>query len=129
MTQEQDTAKKIVQILEHGTAELDSATAGKLAATRTRAVLAMRQPSRTMQAEHAYAGAGHSIIEYLRGHHLSWAPMLIALLAAVLIFSLLQPNSSNGTIEVDTLLLASDLPPSAYVDQGFDTWLKKSSRH
>lgn len=129
MTQEQDIAKKIVQILEHGTSELDTATAGKLAAARTRAVHAMGQPSRAMPAEHAYAGTGHSIIEYLRGHHLTWVPALIALVAAVLILSLLQQNSTNGPVEVDTLLLASDLPPSAYVDQGFDTWLKKSSRH
>ncbi len=128
MTREQDTAKKIVQILEHGTSELDAATTGKLAAARARAVSGMAEAARSAHAAPAYSGTGHSVIEYLRGHH-HWTPALLALLAAALIFTLLQQNSPKEPVETDVLLLASDLPPAAYVDQGFDAWLKKSSRH
>lgn len=129
MTREQEIAKKIVQVLEHGTSELDATTAGQLASARARAVSAMAQGVRSTHAAPAYAGSGHSVIEYLRGHHLSWAPAVLALLAIVMIVTLLQQNSVMEPVETDTLLLASDLPPAAFVDQGFDTWLENSSRH
>ena len=128
MTREQEIAKKIVQVLEHGTSELDATTAGQLASARTRAVAAMAQGVRATHAAPAYAGSGHSVIEYLRGHHLGWAPAVLALLAIVMIVTVLQQNSAMEPVETDTLLLASDLPPAAFVDQGFDTWLENSSR-
>lgn len=128
MTREQEIAKKIVQVLEHGTSELDATTAGQLASARARAVSAMTQGVRTPHAVPAYAGTGHAVIDYLRGHHLTWAPAVLVLLAAVMVVTLLQQNSAMEPVETDTLLLASDLPPAAYVDQGFDTWLENSSR-
>ena len=128
MTREQETARKIVQILEHGTSELDEATSEKLAAARRQAVAAMAEGARSRHVVPAYAGSGHSLIEYLRGHHLSWAPALLGLLAALLVFSLWQQNTSKEPVATDTLLLASDLPPAAYVDQGFDAWLENSSQ-
>lgn len=129
MTREQDTAKKIVQILEHGTSDLDAATIERLAAARKRAVAAMPHAAHNTQAVPAYAGSGHhTLLEYLREHHLSWAPALLGLLAALLVFTLWQQNSNKEPVATDTLLLASDLPPAAYVDQGFDAWLENSSR-
>ena len=35
---------------------------------------------------------------------------------------------SNDVADIDTGLLTDDLPISAYLDTGFDSWLKRSSR-
>ena len=128
MTQEQDTAKKIVQILAHGTSEMDATTLEQLAQARARAVSAMAGAIPETHAVPAYVGTGHAVMDYLRGHHLSWAPAVLAVLAALIIFTSLQQNSTQQPVETDTLLLASDLPPAAFVDQGFDTWLENSSQ-
>jgi hypothetical protein len=50
------------------------------------------------------------------------------LLAAILTFFALQHNAINTPVDGDALLLASELPPEAYVDKGFDAWLEHSSQ-
>lgn len=37
-------------------------------------------------------------------------------------------GGSSDISEIDTALLTDDLPISAYLDTGFDSWLKRSSR-
>jgi hypothetical protein len=34
----------------------------------------------------------------------------------------------NGFAEIDAYLLTDELPINAYLDKGFDSWLKRSSR-
>jgi hypothetical protein len=126
MTREQDTAKKIVDVMNYGTSELDQQTADKLFAARRKAVAAMAQPAYVAHAETTLAGMGRYINEHLHGHH-AWMPMVLVISAALLVFVVLQQNYSEP-VEADALLLASDLPPEAYVDKGFDAWLENSSR-
>lgn len=122
MTSEQDTAKKIVDILNCGTTDLDRQTADKLIAARREATAAVL----AQQSQPALAGLGHSIQEYFHDHH-GWMPAAIVASAALLVFIALQQNYSEP-VEADALLLASDLPPEAYVDKGFDAWLENTSR-
>lgn len=122
MTSEQDTAKKIVDILNYGTTDLDRQTADKLIAARREATAAVL----AQQSQPALAGLGHSIQEYFHDHH-GWMPAAIVASAALLVFIALQQNYSEP-VEADALLLASDLPPEAYVDKGFDAWLENTSR-
>jgi hypothetical protein len=126
MTREQDTAKKIVEVLNDGTASLDQKTADKLAAARQKAIAAA-QPAYAHHAQTSLAGLGHSIQEYFHEHH-GWMPMALVASVALLVFVTLQHNYSEP-VEADALLLASDLPPEAYVDKGFDAWLENTSRH
>jgi hypothetical protein len=125
MTSEQDTAKKIVDILNYGTTDLDRQTADKLIAARREATAAA-QTVLAQQSQPALAGFGHSIQEYFHDHH-GWMPAAIVASAALLVFVALQQNYSEP-VEADALLLASDLPPEAYVDKGFDAWLENTSR-
>lgn len=125
MTREQDTAKKIVDALDYGTANLDRQTADTLVSARRKA-LAAAQPVYARQSQTALAGLGHSIQEYFHEHH-GWMPAAIVVSAALLAFVVLQQHYSEP-VEADALLLASDLPPEAYVDKGFDAWLENSSR-
>lgn len=127
MTRERDTAKKIIALLEQGTAGLDPVIAGKLAASRQRAVAAMAEPARVPHAATAYAEMGRFITAHMHGPR-AWVPALIALAAALLVFIMWQQNFVREPVEADALLLASDLPPQAYVDKGFDAWLENSSR-
>lgn len=124
MTREQDTAKKIVDALNYGAADLDRQTAEQLAAARHKAIEAA-QPA---YAHHtSLAGFGHSIQEYFHGHH-GWRSIALVASVAVLVFVGLQNNYSEP-VEADTMLLASDLPPEAYVDKGFDAWLANTSQN
>lgn len=127
MIQEREAAQKIIEILDYGTAQLDQDTAGKLAEARQRAVAAMVAPAHVAHAHASLAGFGHFIADHMHGARI-WMPM--ALVIGLLVFVVLQQqHSSKAPLEGDALLLASDLPPEAYVDKGFDAWLESSSRH
>jgi hypothetical protein len=126
MTREQDTAKKIVDVLNYGVSELDQQTSDRLLAARRKAVAAMTQPAYVAHAETNLAGVGRYISEHLHGHH-AWMPTALVISAALLVLVVLQQNYSEP-VEADALLLASDLPPEAYVDKGFDAWLENTSR-
>ena len=124
MTQERDTAKKIIEYLEYGTAAMDAATAAKLAAARKQAMAAM--PASVAGAEMAHAGMGHLVSHHLHGRH-AWMAMLAALAIVLMVVALAHKNTTIlEPVEADALLLASDLPPEAYVDKGFDAWLENS---
>jgi len=127
MTQERETAKKIVALLEEGAADLDQATLAQLAAARGQAVAAMSGRTRVANAELAHAGHEYSMTSFLHGRHL-WLTGLAALVILLLLGSFVQQNFSRQPVAADALLLASDLPPEAYVDKGFDAWLENSSQ-
>lgn len=125
MTQEQDTARKIVEVLEQGASELDVVTCGKLADVRKQAVDAMAVPEARVQ--EAHAGVGHYISEHVHGQR-AWVPMALLLAATLLLFLVMQQQAPREPVEADALLLASELPPEAYLDKGFDAWLENSSQ-
>lgn len=53
------------------------------------------------------------------------AAVFAAAIAAGLLYW--QVNSHHESIDVETALLADELPIHAYTDPGFDTWLRHSS--
>jgi len=126
MRQEQETAKIITTLLDRGVSSLDEETLDRLAAARNKAVAAM--PQRALGAEREFAGIGKFVAAYFHEHRLQ-ASMLVLLGMLLGIFILLQGIQIHEPVGTDALLLASDLPPEAYADKGFDTWLKQSSRH
>lgn len=127
MTQERDTAKKIVEYLDEGTSALDSATVAQLAAARRQAVAAMPVPASVASARMAHAGLGDFVVQHFHGRH-AWMSMLAVLAIMLMVFAAIQKNYTQNPVEADALLLASDLPPEAYVDKGFDAWLQNSSQ-
>ncbi|OIQ86321.1 hypothetical protein GALL_318250 [mine drainage metagenome] len=130
MTQERDNVKEIIEILDHGASSLDEATIAKLASARRQAVAAMDGRARAVGVELADAGPGRFTTIRLSGRH-AWMPILIALMIGLLLVLLVQKQAGSirKPVEEDALLLASDLPPEAYVDKGFDAWLENSSQH
>lgn len=127
MTREQDTARRIVDALDYGASRLDEGTTAKLAAARNEAVAVMAQPAYAPHTENAIAGLGRYLVEHMHGPRV-WMPMAVTLAALLALVVVLQQNGSQEPLGTDALLLASDLPPQAYVDKGFDEWLESSPR-
>lgn len=62
-------------------------------------------------------------------------PFLSVVLSAIVLFAGLfainhwyEYQVANEIEEIDAQVLTGDLPLDAYLDKGFDTWLKRSSR-
>ena len=121
-------ANKIRQALNEG-ARVDTRIAERLRAARERAI-AHRRPER----EPALAWARSTALEVIGGFGgfggfsvrlLLPAALLVAGLVAI--YSWQREQSAVDIEELDAQLLTDDLPIDAYLDRGFEAWLKKTS--
>jgi hypothetical protein len=133
MTQESETAKKITAYLDAGTAGLKAGTAYRLQLARARALARLAQPEPA--GELAFAGAAATLGRAGRPRGLTGAPLgwlAVALIAATALFGWQQWRAVQQVKElqdIDTQILSSDLPIDAYLDRGFQNWLKASFEH
>lgn len=125
---EHELAKRIVQHLDYGLERLEPGVRERLLAARRVAL------SRHREQPVAVAGlawAGHAAA-YFTEHRLAGARYLIVismLVAALAGVAYWQGNgATNELAELDAGLLTDELPVNAYLDKGFDSWLKRSSR-
>jgi hypothetical protein len=125
---ENELARRIVEHLDAGVDQLDPATRERLLAARERALGRYReQPEPAL----GLAWAGHAIAR-VSGHRFYSVRNLVAVTALVLgltglaIWNSLGPT--NELADVDAGLLTDELPINAYLDKGFDSWLKRASR-
>jgi hypothetical protein len=128
---EHELARKLVGFLDEGCRSLDPATAQRLLAAR-KAALSRYQGEAAPAWD--WAVASQAIGRLANPRRSGSAPVLIAaaaLIAALIGFAYWQ-NYGNGQAnelaEVDVGLLTDELPLNAYLDRGFDSWLKRSSR-
>jgi len=124
---EQQTAHRIRQLLNKGL-DLDAGTLARLKTAREQALARQRVRAPAFVLAWAdnlfgrFGGNGSSII----------SRMLLPM--AVLIFGLIAVNQWRDTQnaaeieEIDAAVLTGDLPLDAYLDKGFDAWLKRSSQ-
>ena len=121
MNEEIRFANKIRQALNEGS-RLDARVAGRLHEARERALLA-RTPEFAWSASGAtgaLAGFGGFSLRVLLP-----AALLVAGLLAI--YSWQEEQRAADVEELDALLLTSELPIDAYLDRGFEAWLKKVS--
>lgn len=123
MKSEQDIAKAIKRHLDRSAENLPEQTLAKLAQARQRA-LAQSGGERKLQPELAWAG-GH------RFGALFSAPRLWAATAVIALALMLLLNSTGKREEPasDANLFVAELPINAYLDNGFEAWLERSSQH
>jgi len=118
---ERETAKKITAYLDRGTAELKSGTLYKLQLARQAAL--DRQPA----AELALAGSGGSV--WARRGLMDvrvWLGVLL-LVGGIVSYQYWQTVQQTRDLEeTDAAILSSELPIEAYLDRGFQAWLKHS---
>ena len=127
MTDERDFAKKITTYLDRGTAELKAGTAYRLQLARQAALARLADPQREARSQLALAGAGRGTVG--GGHGLRAGTRvglgILLVLAAMLGYQQWQAYQQLGDIaDTDAAILSSDLPIDAYLDRGFQNWLK-----
>jgi uncharacterized protein DUF3619 len=119
-TQERQFGYRIRQILNQGTHEVKPGIAQRLAAARQRALERHAAEPALAWADNVTGSIGWA---GLAVRVLVPLAMLVAVAGAAYTW---QQNQRAAEIEeVDALLLTDDLPIDAYLDRGFQNWLKK----
>jgi len=117
-----ELARKLVQYLDDGVDRLEPRVRERLAAARRNALSRYRAPATVF----GLAVPGQ-VVHWLTDHRLLLAAAALVLATAG-VFYWQGTRPSNGITEIDLYLLTDDLPINAYLDKGFDSWLKRSSR-
>jgi hypothetical protein len=126
-----ELARRLVGYLNEGCRNLDQPMAERLLAARKAAL--SRYQGETAPAW-GWATASEAMGRLVDPRRPGSVPMLIAAaaLVAALIGVAYWQNYGNGQAnelaEVDVGLLTDELPLNAYLDRGFDSWLKRSAR-
>ncbi len=125
---ENELASRIVERLDSGVDQLEPATRERLLAARKRALGHYRERPAPLL---GLAWAGNAIARvsahrYYSVRNLIAATLLLIGLTSLAIWSGL--SSTNELAEIDAGLLTDELPINAYLDKGFDSWLKRASR-
>lgn len=125
---EHELAGRIIRHLDHGVDQLAPATRQRLLVAR-RAALARRQEQHERVTGLAWAGQA---VTRFADRHPAGARYAIGVSALVIALAGIAYWQSNGVTselaEIDSGLLTDELPINAYLDKGFDAWLKRSSR-
>ena len=131
-THDDDFAKKITTYLDRSAADLKAGTAYRLQLARAEALARLADPQRAAELRVAGANAGGGS-GTAGGDRSFWASgrlwIGIALIAAAG-FGYQQWQAYqqlNDIEETDAAILSSDLPIDAYLDRGFQNWLKHAS--
>jgi hypothetical protein len=118
---EKEFADKLKPWLERGAASLGEMQEVKLKAARLRAMDAWREPVRLFGVVPMSSARAQAIHYGIVQRALLFLP--IAVLLAVLAVQSLDNDADLG--ELDALLLTQELPPDAFLDQEFRSWLGK----
>jgi hypothetical protein len=121
MNEEIKFANKIRQALNESS-RVDARIARRLADARERAVLA-RKPER--EPALAWAGGGFGGVGGFSLRVL--LPVLLLVAGLLAIYTWQEEQRAADIEELDAMLLTSELPIDAYLDRGFEAWLKKVS--
>ncbi len=124
---EQEAAQKIVRALNQGTREINASTVARLAAAREQALAGFRE---SPEWRLSWAGQLASRISAGPATGVRYAlPLAILILGLIGIVYWQNGNGRpNELADLDARLLTDDLSIDAYLDKGFDSWLKRQSR-
>ena len=117
---EETQAKKIISLLDKDLATIDPLTVSKLKYARETALS-------KMSAHETFVHRGVLHLLGAHGRHQKLWLTLIGLLLVLSVFLLTRENVLD-TNHSDAYLLGSELPPEAYLNEGFDTWLSENSQ-
>ncbi|MFO1283301.1 MAG: DUF3619 family protein [Burkholderiales bacterium] len=127
---DKEIARKITAYLDQSASELRSGTAYRLQQARAAALARLNDPQRATQPRLAGAGANGGTIAGPRPFYAQvrfWIG--VALIASAGLgwqqWQVYQQIRENE--EIDAQLLTSDLPFDAYLDRGFQVWLKSGA--
>lgn len=117
---------QIRQHLNRGTQTIERTTLDRLAAARQQALTRQK----VAISSSVLAGIGAHVQLQFDHLHPRQLLLIVALAVAAAVGSMTYWQAQDQVSEledVDSALLSDDLPISAYLDNGFDTWLNKRS--
>jgi hypothetical protein len=120
---EKEFAEKLKPWLDRAAAGIGDMQATKLRAARLRALDAYREPVRLWGLIPVAAGTAQTLRYSLVQRTLLWLPV-VALLATLAWQSAQQQQPDLG--DLDAQLLTQELPPDAFLDKDFRSWLDGS---
>lgn len=126
---EEQIARNIVELLNNRVQHLTVAEEQRLLTARNLAVNRLADLQAQAASDHGINQNGHvlgwfgrHVGQYFEHHRVMSAALVVG--AMLLTFFAVQQFGFNNNLEnSDAFLLASDLPPEAYADKGFDAWL------
>jgi hypothetical protein len=118
---EKEFGSKLRAWLERSATDVGEMQATRLKSARLRALDAYREPVRLFGLVPVGAGVAQTVRYSVVHHLLLWLPV-IALVLTLAIRSVGELDVG----EIDAQLLTQELPPDAFLDQDFRTWLGKS---
>ena len=123
MNQNTEFGYKARQILNEGLDRLDGKVTLRLHESRQSALAKQRQPVGVLR----LAGIGHGI-DFNFGAHARTMVAIMALgIGATGTYYWNAFSQAQEYEEIDSALLADELPPSAYLDRGFHAWLERGT--
>ena len=129
--EDSDFARKLTAYLDEGTAKLRAGTAYKLQLARQEALARITDPQRARDARMtpalAGAGAGTGTAgggQRARSNVRLWLGILVIVAAGFGYQQWQAYQQIRDIVDTDAAILSSDLPIDAYLDRGFQNWLK-----
>ncbi len=122
LTTDEQVAKLAANLLNDNAQHLNAVTLQRLSEARGLAVNQLAASQGVNQSGNVLQWIGHGFGGYFEQHRLMSAAIIVG--AMLLTFFAAQKfNADNNLENSDAFLLASELPPEAFADKGFDTWL------
>jgi len=119
---DEQVAKLAANLLNDNAQHLNAVTLQRLSEARGLALSKLEASQGVNQSGHVLQWVGHGFGGYFGQHRLMSAAIIVG--AMLLTFFVAQKFNENNNLEnSDAFLLASELPPEAFADKGFDTWL------
>ena len=129
-TNDRDFAKKITTYLDHGTVELKAGTAYRLQLARAKALARLADPKRAAEPQLEARRRGCRDRRRRQSHpgqHPALARDPARHRRAFGVQQWQAYQQLRDIEETDAAILSSDLPIDAYLDRGFQNWLKHAS--
>lgn len=127
---EEQIAHEICVALEERSRHLTATQVKRLSQARERAVQKLSSQSSTSVQSNGGVlhWLGHQMSDYF-GHHRAMSSAMIAGVMMLTFFAAQQFDFNNNLENSDAFLLASELPPEAFADKGFDTWVDSKASY
>ena len=123
---EQQIARHMTDLLNDGAQRLTPHHEQRLLLARDAAVSHLAEKQSQLQYGNSHARQGN-VLRWFGDHfgqqHRMTSAALVILVMLLTFFAVQQFEVSSNLENSDASLLASDLPPEAYADKGFDAWL------
>jgi hypothetical protein len=123
MNEDTEFGYKARQILNQGVDDLDRAVADRLHGARQIALNCQKAPVAGLR----LAGIGRDLEFSVLANARSLVAVLALIVGATGTYYWNAFEQAQEYEEIDSALLADELPPSAYLDRGFQAWLERAS--